>query len=520
MNEWLDYSEFIEKAQELIDLGLHDEAKSLLDQYSSAFAGEWEPYFLYSRIFADQNRPLDVIPCLHKGLQLEPVNVDCLVGLFYAYAMMNRMDQAGRYLLRAEKYHPDNELVLSALIWFHSETGSLPRAISYFERLRSSGTTNPETLRNAGVAYDRAGQSDKAIECFTRALEMHPADDEVRELLSELLISLGKADEALALYHQALAISPNNIRHRSRIVYVLSRNNQTDKAAETARETILLYPNSPIGYIDLAYVYLNTGEPGKAMEEAERAQSVAPLDAEGFRVKAIIYSDKGEDALAEEAFTAAIGLDRNNPEILRDYYTHLRKTGRYPEMEEVVSRVITLEGGASVEDYWFLADFHREQKDDLKAMHYLHLGFRMRPGEYDLLPPIIDILIEHGHKRFAMRFLRFYARQTGWNEMMDHFAHHPQLQNRTAQEELRFLRYTYGNKAAFDRYLFGYYFRKALRYSLAIIFAVASFPVYVLFGKTGLACLAGLAVIILGGIIFAIHRKRAHAFNNFEQDIS
>ena len=95
MNEWLDFSDFVDKTQELIELGLYDEAKSLLDRYAGSFVDEWEYWFIYSRIYGEQNKPREAISLLRKGLRLDPTNVDCLVGLFYAYALMNQLDRRG-----------------------------------------------------------------------------------------------------------------------------------------------------------------------------------------------------------------------------------------------------------------------------------------------------------------------------------------------------------------------------------------------------------------------------------------
>ena len=90
MEEWLDFSELIDKAQELIDLGLYEEALKLLDDYSQIYMDEWEIYYLYSRIYTDQSVPEEAIPFLHKGLKIDKTNVECLLGLFYAHSMLNQ----------------------------------------------------------------------------------------------------------------------------------------------------------------------------------------------------------------------------------------------------------------------------------------------------------------------------------------------------------------------------------------------------------------------------------------------
>ncbi len=482
MDQWLDYSDFLDKTQELIDLGLYEEAKSLLEQHEHSFPDEWEIYFLHSRICAEQNQPEEAIGYLKKALVYDPENVDCLTGIFYAYAMMNQPEKGGSYLLEAEKLHPDHELVLSALVWFYTETNQLATAISYFERIKSKGTSNPETYRNGGIAYDRAGDPEKAIECFKAALEIHHNYDEVRELLSDLYIATDKPLKATELYREALAESPQNIRYLSRLTYCLTQNNEIEKAIETAQASIRLYPNSPIGHIDLAYAYLNNNELDKALSAADKALDIAPLDAESFRVKAIILSDLGKDE-ADKCFESAANLDKDNIEILRDYYNHLRRRGEDAKMEEIISKVIARNDPSCVEDYWFLTDYYKEKKDYLKALHYLRKAYKIRPGEHDLLSVVADICIATGHPRFALRFIGHYVARAGWNDFMSQMAEYPELQDKDIQEGLRFVRFYGGRSADFRRYLFLKKFRKFSLISLNVLLPFAALTLFLIVGR-------------------------------------
>ena len=509
MSDWIDFSEFIEKAQELIDFGLYDEAKSLLDRHAASFTGEWELYFLYSRCCAEQNRPGEAIPWLHKALRLDPENVDCLVGLFYAHAMMNRMQRAEKFLFRARELHPGHEIVLSALVWYYTETSDLKAAIACFERLRGQGIDNPEIFCNAGIAYDRAGFYDKAVECFTAALELHPYYDEVRELLADCYIATGKAEKAVELYRQALAASPHNIRLLSRLTFCLAENGEHEKALTTVKESIRLYPNSPIGHIDLAYLHLNSGALDKALAASEKALDIAPLDQESRRVKAIILSELGDNVGAETAFEKALSIDPEDSETLRDYYHHLRRTRDYEKMMKTVARVIVDGDPSCVEDYWFLADYYKERGKFLTAFEYLRKAYRIRPGEHDFLSLAADILIAHGHARLSLRFLKRYVELAGWNDVMDHIAASPEFRRGRFQEAMRFIRFCGSRQADYRSYIFSEYLKKVLALSAGAVALAAAFPLCVLFGTIGLAWLAATALTAIGGFrLFSFIKKR------------
>lgn len=485
MEEWLDFSDFIDKIQSLIELGFYDEALDLLNEYSETNNDEWEIYYLYSRIYAEQNHPEDAIPYLHKGLHIDKTNVDCLLGLYYAYSMMNQSKKGSKYLLRAYKLHPDNETVLLSLVWYYTEINETHTAIEFFEQLRQHGNTNPDTFRNGGLAYERAGQYENAEQCFKAALDLNPNFDEVRDLLADHYLMLEQTPKAIELYQQALEKSPRNIRILSRLIFCYSQSDKSDQAIVLAKESIRLYPNSPIGYVDLAYIFLNLNEYDKAIEFAEQALDISPLDPEAFRIKALAYSGKKDVQKAQDAFEKAISLDEKNTEIIRDYYHHLREFDQHEPMEEWIQKAISIEHPHCMEDYWFLADYYKEKGNDLKSLHYLNMAYKSMPGEKELIPPIVDILLDKGHTGFSMPLLLHYVEKSGWNDVMTDFSQHNRLKGKWPQEEIRFLRFWAQRAPEYRKYAFKIYMRKFIVISFSILLALSILPCYLLFGIAG-----------------------------------
>ena len=498
MDDLLDLSDLVDKIQELLEVGLYDEVLKLLDYYSIFYQDEWEIYFFYSRVYLEQNDPSAAVPYLHKSLNFDKNNVDSLLGLFYAYAQMERIKKGSKYLFRAEKYYPNSEPVLSALIWYYTEINDLESAVSCFEKVEKIGTDNPETLRNAGIAYERIGDYDNAQQCFITALRMNPHFDDVRDLLADHYILVGHVEKSISLYREYLAVSPKNIRALSRLVFCLSENNQAEEALALSQETIKLYPNSPVGYVDCSYVYLNIGKYDEALTFAARALDISPIDPEAFRVRGIANSEKQLPEEAQQAFEAALGLDPKNPEIMRDYYHHLRNAGDFVKMEKLVNRVIKQEFPYCIEDFWFLAEYHRDNGDNLKAFHFLHKAFTSMPGEKELIPPMVDILLDTGHVLYSVPFLMSYVERSGWNDTMNQFARHNRLKGKWSQEALRFLRFHGQNPSKYRNYIFLRYFEKfcGIAFSLFLPCALAFF--YFLIGLRGIVYVFAGAAGVLG----------------------
>jgi tetratricopeptide (TPR) repeat protein len=495
----------VERAQEMIDLGMYDSASAMLDRYASFFKDEWEISFLYSRIFSEQNKSEEAIKHLHTALKMDPDNLDCILGLFYSYSQTGDVKKSLEHLEKAEKLSPRNEFVLNALIWYHTENCNFSKAIEYYEHSHTILARNPETLRNTGIAYERTGEIEKSRKCYIKVLEINPNFDDVRDMLADQYITAGKIDKSIELYEEYLKQSPDNVKALSRLVFCLSQNGQTADAESLSRRTISKYPNSPVGYVDLAYVFLNSDRHDEAIKSVDKAIDVSPLDSEALRVKAVILSEKNEDEAAENIFQKALAMDPENPEIARDYYQHLRVAGKTDKMLELVNRVIEQEKPYCVEDYWFLADYYRETGKNTRAFHYLRKAYQSMPGETGLIPPMVDILIDMGHLSMAIPLLSRYSKDMGWNEVMDEFSRRRILRKKPEQEGMRFLRFKSQNPRVFREYAFACYLKKILLYSFAVCAPFISGLSYLLFGYKGLiisTCSAAGILLVLKAVSY------------------
>lgn len=471
MEEWLDLSSLIEQVQELFDMGLYDKGKTLLDEYAEIYDSDWEIHFLYSRAFAEQNEPQKAIPHLVRALKLDKNNPDCLLGLFYAYVQLNKIKAGVKYLHIARKHFPDNELILNALIWYYTEINDYNKAIELYENSKSILDYNSEALRNIGIAYERSGNYSKALICYKMSLELNPDMDETRDLLADHYILRGEPHKSIELYKEYLKKSPRNIRALSRLVFCFTQDDNLNEAENVARQIIETYPNSTVGYVELAYVFLHMEEIQKAITTADKALDVSPIDPEALRVKGIAYSELKDHSSAEEYFKEALSLAPDNPEIMRDYYHHLRSAEKDSEMLAMVLKVIELEHPYCTEDYWFLADYYKEKKQNVKAFHYLIKAYRSMPGEQELIPKMAEILFDSGHLYYATPILKYYIESKGWDETMKAFMKHKRLQGKWSQEGLRFLQF-YGQKSIeFRKYIFSTYTKKFLKISFYLIFA-------------------------------------------------
>ena len=492
MEPWSDIDELLNKVEDLLEIGFYDEARAALEQGLIYFPNDWEVTFLLARTYSDQGEPHKAIPFLQQGLRLDRTNLDCLLGMYYAHVQRGQLKKAAHYLLRAAKYHPRHEAVLSAQIWYYTESMQFDKARQVFAEIQKNGFSATETLRNGAMLFERLGEYDHVIALLSRVLSIDPRDDETRDLLADHYSMRGELGKSIELYQQHLILSPYNIRTMSRLVFSLSQDNQLKKAEELAVDIIKRYPNSPVGYVDCAYVFIATQQIEKAIEAAEKAIGIAPLDAEAYRVKALAHGELSQHDQALKAFTDSMKLDPQNPEIQRDYYHHLRSMGDFNAMEHMVNTVIKQETPYCVEDYWFLADYFREQGNNRASFSCLHKAYRTMPGEEELIPPLVDIMLDEGHVSFAIPHLLHYIQKKGWNETAHSYMAHRRLRNKSSQEGLRLLRFFGTRPYEYRRFVFAYYLEHFIIGSLGLITGLAALYCGVVFQKTALA--AGLLI--------------------------
>jgi hypothetical protein len=130
------------------------------------------------------------------------------------------------------------------------------------------------------------------------------------------------------------------------------------------------------------------------------------------------------------------------------------------------------------------------------------------PGEKELIPPMVDIMLETGHVMYSIPFLMRYVEKNGWNEVMNQFARHQRLREKWSREGVRFLRF-YGQKSSeFRKYIFFHYFEKFMALSLVLFFPVCVVFLYFLAGFFGLA--VAVFVFLCTGIIWKTVRHIAN----------
>lgn len=178
--------------------------------------------------------------------------------------------------------------------------------------LSDKASTNPWVWYNLGVAYQRLGASEDALDAFTRATRIDATCAPAWRGQAVVLQSLGDADGALRRVDQGLAASPDDLDLHIAKVAALRAVGKPAQAVDAAKEALKintqsleLYNLIGLAYLDLGNLDLARFVFEKADAVVDGAESYAPIQANlGW-----IYGQKGERYAAEYRLKQATQAD-------------------------------------------------------------------------------------------------------------------------------------------------------------------------------------------------------------------
>lgn len=294
---------------------------------------------------------------------------------------------------------------LKSLIYYHYDRSEFVEAISYAERVLSYYESQNDLYDMAGcynimgVAYQRMGQFDEAIDSYNHSCEL-------MEVLRE-------TNPTEPYYERNIRYTQNNI------AAIYSDMGEYDQSAKMYRRCMEMLgtPSDTTGYLDMATYLQNLADvlliQSKTMEDKERKEQLE--EAERMAEKAYDYSVRYGDlpfkllyrmmtlsnayfhqGRVEEAFvTAQEGLDKAEKE--EDLYLqtdfHLLLASFYEELKDYVSAeresakavALAREGSYEESEYKALRSAYQASKefDKAKALDYFEQSVQLKDSIFN-----------------------------------------------------------------------------------------------------------------------------------------
>lgn len=243
---------------------------------------------------------------------------------------IKRMESQKSVLLRAPKgfINPDvvviipKELKLSVLNYlekYHDiSTKKIYKDIHGFIKWLDR-YFNPEIIFAKGVVYqhraslagnrmERLKWYKKAIECYTKALELQPDVARYYNSRGEVYRDVGKFELAFKDFNEAIDMAPNYANSYNSRGVAYGEKCEYDNALQDFDTAIGLDPNCANFYNDRGVTYKNMGKVDLAMRDYNKAIELDPEFPEAYNNLGVIYDEKGEHDCAIKNYSRAIEL--------------------------------------------------------------------------------------------------------------------------------------------------------------------------------------------------------------------
>lgn len=173
----------------------------------------------------------------------------------------------------------------------------------------------PEAFHNLGYAYERCGETQKAVKAYERALTLKPAYPSALNNLGYILATT-ETDilQAIGLCQRAVQLSPNTPSYRDSLGWALYKANRHREAVEQFKTAIRLDSSFYKSYFNLGLVEYTMGNYSSAAKNFLNTVRCNPNYAKAYVSLGDCYEKLNEDSRALNTYRTALSkVQENDP---------------------------------------------------------------------------------------------------------------------------------------------------------------------------------------------------------------
>ena len=190
------------------------------------------------------------------------------------------------------------------------------KAIQHYSKALDLNPQIAEAYSNRGIAYGDKGDYPHAIENFNKAIELKPDYPDAYNNRGTAYREIGNLDRAIEDCDTAIQLQPGLTQAYNNRGNAYKDKGDYPHAIEDFNKAIELKPDYAEAHSNRGLTYKNKGEYTQAIKDLDAAIQLNPNFAEAYNNRGNIYMKKGEVDCAIEDYTEAI---ERNPEFAMAY---------------------------------------------------------------------------------------------------------------------------------------------------------------------------------------------------------
>ncbi|HEY9206999.1 MAG TPA: tetratricopeptide repeat protein [Candidatus Methanoperedens sp.] len=234
---------------------------------------------------------------------------------------------------------------------------------SFFQATAGTGLSH-NIHNNLGIAYDRIGRYDEAIEELQCALKLDPGYIEAHNNLAIIYEHTGRIDEAIAELEHALRLNPQFAEAHCNLGNVYAGAGRLEEGIKELKEALLIKPGYAPAHNALGNIFAEQGKEQDAIEKFQEAIKIDPAYAPARNNLGNIYAGQGK-----------------YDEALREFEEALRLVPEFPEAYHGIGSV-----------YYSLGSYDRASRAFVNAVY-------LAPELLDAVPPKLSLKVRQGITR-------------------------------------------------------------------------------------------------------------------------
>jgi Flp pilus assembly protein TadD len=224
--------------------------------------------------------------------------------------------------------NPDSLAARGRLALWYLEQGKPDLADQQLRGLQPAQCQDADCLAAAGQLHEQRGEINQAIDWYSRAAQLQPADRENTSRLAVAYIEAGRLSDANAYLNRALGSSPDDPNLHNDLGLLVGQRGDLDGATAEFRTAVRMDPNFVPARINLANALFAAGKLAEAANQLQEAIKVDPQNFEAFHNAGLMLCMLHQFADAERMLRAAVRLKPDSAEARNDLGADLVATNQ------------------------------------------------------------------------------------------------------------------------------------------------------------------------------------------------